>query len=129
MRRRLAFGTALGLLIAGVAIAVAQLVAAFVGDVSSPVVAVGQAAIDLSPRPVKEFAITTFGSHDKVALLTGIGGILVVFAVVMGVLAVRRRWVAYAGLSAFGAIGLVAALTRPGAGPRSVLPTIIGVAP
>jgi len=128
MKRRLAYGSAIGLLIAGVAVAVAQLVAAFVSDVASPVVAVGQAAIDLAPPPVKDFAINTFGSHDKLALLTGIGVLLALFAVAIGVLAVQTRWTAYAGLALFGAVGLAAALTRPGAGQLAVLPSIVGVA-
>ena len=89
MKRRLAYGTALGLLIAGVAIAVAQLVAAFVGDVSSPVVAVGQAAIDLAPPSVKDFAINTFGSHDKAVLVAGILVVLAVFAALIGVASLR----------------------------------------
>ena len=37
-----------------------------------PVIAVGSAAIDLTPMPVKDFAIQHFGSHDKTVLLTGI---------------------------------------------------------
>jgi DMSO/TMAO reductase YedYZ molybdopterin-dependent catalytic subunit len=129
MKRRLPAGAAIGLVTAGVAIAVAQLVSAFIGDpVSSPVIAVGQAAIDLAPGGVKEFAITTFGTHDKLALLTGIAVLLAIFAVAMGVLALGRRWIAYAGLAVFGAVGLAAVLTRANAGQLAILPTIVGAA-
>ena len=128
MKRRFAFGVAIGVVIAAVAIGAAQLIAAFVGDVSSPLVAVGQAAIDLAPPWVKDFAIRTFGSHDKLALLSGIGVLLTLFAVAIGVAATRRRWAAYAGLGAFGVIGLAAVLTRPGAGQLAIVPTVVGVA-
>jgi DMSO/TMAO reductase YedYZ molybdopterin-dependent catalytic subunit len=124
--RHRAIGASIGLLSAAVAIAVAHLVAAFVDEAASPIAAVGGAVIDLSPPGVKEFAIRTFGSNDKRALVIGISVLLALFAAGMGVLAMRRRWVAYAGLGGFGAIGVVAAMTRPAAGTLSPLPTIAG---
>src|SRR5207302_3940668 len=121
-------GALVGLVTAGVALGAAQLVAAFAGEVSSPMVAVGQAAIDLSPRWLKEFAIRTFGSNDKLALLIGIGVLLGLAAVAMGVAALRTRWVGFAGLAGFGAIGLAAAATRPTATGLTPLPSLVGVA-
>ena len=44
-------------------------------------IAVGGAAIDLTPIPVKDFAIQHFGSHDKTVLLTGIYVVLALFAI------------------------------------------------
>jgi DMSO/TMAO reductase YedYZ molybdopterin-dependent catalytic subunit len=110
-----------------VALAVAQLVAAFVGELASPIIAVGEAAIDATPRWLREFAIRTFGSNDKLVLLIGIGALLTLFAASMGVLALRRRWIGFAGLAAFGLIGILAAMTRPTAGTLSPLPSIVGV--
>ncbi len=40
--------------------------------------AVGQAAIDLAPPPLKNFAISVFGANDKMALVIGI---LIVLAI------------------------------------------------
>ena len=74
----------MGLLSAGVAIAVAHLVAGFVGREASPVIAVGSTAIDLTPEWLKSFAIRTFGSNDKTVLLIGIGVVLAVVAAVLG---------------------------------------------
>ena len=110
-----------GLLAAAVAVGVGQLVAGVVAPDSSPVVAVGQASIDLTPPPVKDFAISAFGSHDKVVLVTGILAVLAVFAAIVGVLAMRKLWYGILGLVGFTAIGMTAALTRPGtcAGPQS----------
>jgi DMSO/TMAO reductase YedYZ molybdopterin-dependent catalytic subunit len=121
-------GAAIGVVAAGFAIGVAQLVAAFVGEMASPVVAVGQAAIDLAPPFVKDFAISTFGVKDKLVLLSGIGVLIGVLAVAIGILAMRRRWVGSVGLIVFGGLGLLAAVTRPTADRLSVLPSIVGVA-
>jgi DMSO/TMAO reductase YedYZ molybdopterin-dependent catalytic subunit len=115
-----------GLLAAAVAVGVGQLVAGLVAPDSSPVVAVGEASIDLAPPPVKDFAISAFGSNDKVVLVTGILAVLAIFAAIVGALAVRRLWYGLAGLAAFTAIGLAAALTRPTAGPAYALATLAG---
>ena len=50
----------------------AELIAGITGPQGSPVVAVGGAAIDMTPIPVKDFAIVHFGSHDKTVLMAGI---------------------------------------------------------
>jgi DMSO/TMAO reductase YedYZ molybdopterin-dependent catalytic subunit len=120
-------GPVIGLLTAGLALAVAQLIAQFVGEMTSPMVAVGQAAIDLSPPWLKDFAIRTFGSHDKLVLLIGVGVVLAVFAILLGVLFVRHRSVGPAGLVLFGAVGVLAAMTRPTHDTLSPLPSVVGV--
>ena len=120
-------GVLIGLLAAAVALGVAELVAAITGPQGSPVVAVGGTAIDLTPIPVKDFAIVHFGSHDKLVLITGILVLLAAFAAVIGIVA--RRWLAagLAGLLLFGALGVGAALTRPEASAADVAPTLVGV--
>jgi DMSO/TMAO reductase YedYZ molybdopterin-dependent catalytic subunit len=115
-----------GLITAAVALGVGQLVAGLTGSVGSPVVAVGEASIDLTPPPVKDFAISTFGSHDKTALVTGILVLLAVFAAVIGVAAVRRFRYGVAGLALFTVVGLGAALSRPTAGAADALPSLVG---
>jgi DMSO/TMAO reductase YedYZ molybdopterin-dependent catalytic subunit len=121
-------GAVAGLLAAAVAIGIAQLAAGLTVPQSSPVLAVGQAAIDLTPEPVKNFAISTFGVNDKNALLGGILILLAVFAAVIGILAVRRLAFGLWGLAVFACIGLAAALTRPTADPEYVIPTLAGAA-
>jgi len=115
-----------GLLAAAVAVGVGQLVAGVVAPDSSPVVAVGEASIDLTPPPVKDFAISAFGTNDKVVLVTGILAVLAVFAAIVGALAVRKLWYGLLGLAGFTAIGMAAALTRPTAGPAYALATLAG---
>ena len=121
-------GAVAGLLSAAVAVGVAQLVAGLTVPASSPVIAVGQAAIDLTPQPVKNFAISNFGTSDKNVLLGGILVVLAGFAAWVGMLATRRLAYGLAGLGAFGCMGLIAALTRPDATPEWVLPTLAAVA-
>ena len=126
-RNRWTVGAALGLLTAGAALAAAQFAAAFVGELASPIVAVGEAAIDATPPWLKDFAIREFGTNDKLVLLIGIGLVLGLFAVVMGILVLQRRWVGFAGLAGFGLIGVLAAMSRPTADGLSPLPSIVGV--
>ena len=117
-----------GVLAAAVAIGAAQLAAGLTVPQSSPVLAVGQAAIDLTPPPVKDFAISAFGAHDKTVLLGGILVVLALYAAVVGMLAVRRLAFGMWGLALFAFIGLAAALTRPNSTPEYIVPTLAGAA-
>jgi DMSO/TMAO reductase YedYZ molybdopterin-dependent catalytic subunit len=123
---RLARGAAAGILAGGLALGVAQLIAGLISSGSSPVVAVGELSIDFTPPAVKNFAISAFGSHDKVVLVGGILVILAVFAAAIGVLAVRRISYGMAGLAVFILVGVIAALTRPNASGGDALPTLAG---
>jgi DMSO/TMAO reductase YedYZ molybdopterin-dependent catalytic subunit len=109
-------GLIAGLLTGAVAVGVGQLVAGITGPDGSPVVAVGSMSIDFTPAPVKNFAITSFGSHDKLVLVSGILVVLAVFAAGIGAAAVRN-------LSR-----LIAATTRPTFSAGDVLPTLAGAA-
>ena len=122
-----ATGALAGLLAAAVALGIAQLVAALTGPSGEPVIAVGSAAIDLTPVPVKEFAIQHFGSNDKTVLIAGILVVLAVLAVASGIAARRSRGLGLAGLAVLGALAVAAALTRPTAGPADAIPAVVGV--
>jgi len=121
-------GAVAGVLAAAVAIGAAQLAAGLTIPQASPVVAVGQAAIDRTPAPVKNFAISAFGTADKTVLLGGILVVLALYAAVVGILAVRRLAIGMWGLALFAFIGLVAALTRPDSTVEYVVPTLAGAA-
>jgi len=121
-------GAVSGVLAAAVAMGAAQFASGLGVPQSSPVLAVGQAAIDLTPPQVKDFAISTFGAHDKTVLLGGILVILALYAAVVGMLAVRRLAFGLWGLAIFSSIGLAAALTRPTATAGYVVPTLVGAA-
>jgi hypothetical protein len=125
---RRVLGALAGLLAAAVALGVAELVAGLVGPASSPVVAVGDAAITLTPEAVKHFAITTFGENDKVALVTGTLAVIAVYAVAIGLVALRSPRLGVLGIALFGVVGAVAALTRPAGGLVDALPSVLGAA-
>jgi DMSO/TMAO reductase YedYZ molybdopterin-dependent catalytic subunit len=114
----------IGLVAAGVAIGTAQLIAGIVNPAASPILTVGQSAIDATPEWLKSFAIRTFGENDKTVLLGGIGAMLLLAAVALGVASARRQWVGIAGLVVFGAVGVASALTRPIHQPSDALPSI-----
>ena len=119
-------GALAGLLAAAVALGVAELTAALVGPASSPVVAVGDAVITLTPEAVKEFAIATFGENDKVALVVGTLVLTALFALVIGALSLRDRRIGTVGILVFGAIGAYAAATRPAGGMLDAVPSLVG---
>src|ERR1700683_5637628 len=127
-RRQAGLGAIAGVLAAGAALGVGQLVAGLTGASGSPVVAVGQLQIDFTPPWLKNFAINEFGSDDKLALVSGILVVLAIFAAVIGVAATRRLAYGMTGLVVFAAIGLTAAATRPTATVDSVLPTLAATA-
>jgi DMSO/TMAO reductase YedYZ molybdopterin-dependent catalytic subunit len=121
-------GAAVGLLTAGVALGVGQLVAGIFGSASSPIIAVGGSVVDAAPTWLREFAIRTFGTNDKLALLIGIGTLLAVAAIVLGIQALQRPMVGLAGLGVFALIGAAAAVSRPAVGIEGAIPSISGAA-
>ncbi|CAL9667614.1 molybdopterin-dependent oxidoreductase [Streptomyces sp. enrichment culture] len=126
---RLALGALSGLLAGGAALAVAELAAAAVRPQAGPVVAVGSAAIDRTPAAVKDWAIRSFGTNDKLVLQLGILAVLTLFALALGVLAVRHRRTGAAGVLVFGVVGAAAALSRPDStGATDAVPSVLGAA-
>lgn len=110
------------------ALAAGHLVAAFVGAQASPLLAVGNTAIDLTPSWLKDFAVATFGTADKLALFVGMGAVLVGLAAAAG-LASRRGPVPGAVLiAAVGVLGLVAVVTRPNVGSLAALAPLASLA-
>ena len=111
-----------------VAVGTAQLVAGIVNPAASPILTVGESAIDAAPGWLRDAAIRTFGPSDKSVLLAGIGVVLALAAIALGIASLQRLWVGVVGLLAFGAIGVVAALTRPVARPGDALPALAATA-
>jgi DMSO/TMAO reductase YedYZ molybdopterin-dependent catalytic subunit len=122
--RQLGLGALFGVLSAGTAIGVGELVAAITGPATAPELAVGSALINLAPVSAKEFAIREFGTNDKPVLVTGVLAVLAVVAAVAGILALRRKWLGVGIVLAFGIIGMIAAGTAPTATAISALPSL-----
>ncbi|MGI9053706.1 MAG: molybdopterin-dependent oxidoreductase [Ilumatobacteraceae bacterium] len=119
-----------GLVSAAVALGVAELVSGFNRQWRSPVLDVGDRVIDAAPPFLKEFAIDTFGTNDKPALLIGIGVILAIYAAIVGYVALRHRFiVGVVGIALFGLVGVWAALSRRSEAPwHVVVPSLFGAA-
>lgn len=116
-----------GLLAGAAGLSTAHLIAQFFDPNSSPVFAVGGAAIDATPTPLKEFAIRQFGTNDKHVLLAGIVVVLAALTMAVGVLAARRFELGVAAVVALGAVAVTAALNRPTATAAYAVPTAIGL--
>jgi DMSO/TMAO reductase YedYZ molybdopterin-dependent catalytic subunit len=111
-----------------VALGVAELVAALVGPASSPVIAVGDTVITLTPEPVKAFAIRTFGENDKIALVAGTLVVIALYAVLVGLVGLLNRRLGALGIAVFGLLGALAAVTGPAGAPLDALPSLVGAA-
>ncbi len=98
------------LLAAAAGLGAAALGAALLG-VPSPVVAVGNHAIDLAPGALKDYAVREFGENDKPILVASVLVVLVLLAVVAGLVALRRPTVALGMTSLIGAVAIIAGYT------------------
>ncbi|MER6450392.1 molybdopterin-dependent oxidoreductase [Streptomyces venezuelae] len=116
-----------GLVSGYAALALAELAAAGIRPEAGPVTAVGGAVVDRTPAGVKDWAIRTFGADDKLVLQLGILAVTALLAMALGLLALRRRRTAAAGVFLFGLVGAAAALNRPDSGgPADALPSLVG---
>ncbi|HJT04692.1 MAG TPA: molybdopterin-binding protein, partial [Pseudonocardiaceae bacterium] len=104
---------AAGLLSMAAGLAVGHLVGALISPSASPLLAVGATAIDLTPTWLKDFAVRTFGTYDKVVLLSGMAVVIAVVGVVAGLISRRSRTPGLVLIVVLGVIADVAVLTRP----------------
>ena len=118
-------GALAGLLAAATGLAAGELLSGLNRKLTSPVIGVGNRAVDLVPQPLKRFAIRQFGTHDKQALLIGMFAAIAIFAIVVGILATRRKLIGIIGLTAFGALGALAAVTGRTGSLSDALPSIL----
>jgi DMSO/TMAO reductase YedYZ molybdopterin-dependent catalytic subunit len=119
---------AAGVLSGGVTLAAGHLVAGVLRPDASPIIVVGGLLVDSTPRPVRDFAIRTFGSSDKMVLLIGIGVVLALAAAAIGVVARRQLGRGMLAVGFFGLVGAIAVLTRPAPTPIDLVPTVLGTA-
>lgn len=116
---------AAGVLATAVGTAAGQLVAALTDPASAPVLAVGSTVIDLTPTPVKDWAISHFGTHDKTILVGSVLLGTLVLAAIAGGIARRRFLPGAALLVALVALAGAAALHRPTGTTSNALPAVV----
>ena len=114
-------GVAAALLGAGLG----ELTAALLAPGASPIAAIGSALIDLAPAWAKETAIALFGTNDKIALLVGIGIVLVGVAAAAGLVELKWPPFGLAIMITFGGVGVLAAMTRANPGQFDWVPSLV----
>lgn len=120
-----AFGLA-GFISAAILFAVAQLVSVFFATSSAPFVALGSTFIDFTPPWLKDFAIATFGTNDKLALFVSLGIVAAILAALVGLLARRSFAAAAIAIVILAAVIGTSVITRSATGPMDLVPVIIG---
>ncbi|WP_408896799.1 molybdopterin-dependent oxidoreductase [Nocardioides sp. R1-1] len=93
----------------------------------SPVVAVAEGVIALTPGKVAKWAIDTFGTDDKLVLILGILAILVVVFGLIGRWAHRRWWAAASGYAVLAGVAALAVLTKPTPSLIDLAPIVVGL--
>ena len=109
-------------------VALGELAAGLLSPSVSPVTAVGGAVIDAVPPGVKDWAISLFGTSDKLALLGGMALAIAVLAGLAGVLERRRRFAGLAVIAVFGLVGAAAVLTRAEGSANAVAAPLLAAA-
>ena len=115
-----------GIAAAAVALGITQLVAVAFGPHADARTAVGSAVIDLTPGPVKEWAIQNFGTADKLTLSVLVLGVIALVAAVSARWESRRVLLGSAAIVIAGVVGCAAVLSRAGAAAADVVPTVVG---
>lgn len=120
------YGAGIGLISAATAVGVGELVAGLVRPVASPVIAVGNRVIELTPGSATRTAIDAAGTNDKVLLIGSIVVLLAAFGMLVGAKAVERLWHGLVGIALIAAVGAYCALTVNAAEAADVIPTLAG---
>jgi hypothetical protein len=81
---------------AALALGMSEFAAGLLG-LPSLVDGLGNWVIDVVPKPIKDWAIATFGTNDKLVLLIGITLVTILLGAVVGILARSRFWIAMTG--------------------------------
>ena len=123
-------GVVAGALTLGVAMLLAGLMTrtGLATGTPSPVIAVGGVFVDHTPPWLKNFAVSTFGANDKLALFIGMAVALTVVCALIGVLGARRHTAGMVVFVVVGVIGALAVVSRPHSGSFDIVPTMFGIA-
>jgi hypothetical protein len=117
-----------GVAAASVSLGVAQLVGIPFGARADARAAIGSDVVDLTPGPIKEWAIQTLGSLDKLFVAIVVLVVIATIAAIAGTLETQRRPLGSAMIAAAGALGCIAVLSRQGATALDTIPTVAGAA-
>ena len=102
-----------GVLSAGIALGVGELLSGLSKQIPSLVARVGDIVINNVPGSIERWAISTLGENDKPALVIGITVISLLIGAATGIAASRRFRAAWTVFGMFGLIGALAAGSDP----------------
>jgi DMSO/TMAO reductase YedYZ molybdopterin-dependent catalytic subunit len=117
-----------GVAAASVSLGVAQLVGIPLDARADARTAIGAVVVDLTPGPVKEWAIQTLGPLDKLFLAVAVLVVIATIAAIAGTFETQRRPLGSTAIAAAGVLGCIAVLSRPGATALDTIPTVAGAA-
>ncbi len=113
-------------LVAGALAVTTGMVVAALGNVASPIDAVGSSFIDRTPRWLKELAIDWFGTNDKTALRVGIVIVLILVSLISGAFSSNRPSPLISAIVIFSFLGALSASERTGSTWVSIAAPCIG---
>ena len=102
-----------GVLAAGVALGVGELLSGLSNSIPSLIVRVGDVVINNTPGSIERWAIDTFGTNDKPALIIGIAVISLLIGAATGIAASKNFKAGIAVFGIFGLLGGLAAASDP----------------
>jgi DMSO/TMAO reductase YedYZ molybdopterin-dependent catalytic subunit len=118
---------ALAGLVAGLAgIAVSHALTMLLTIRATPLLAVAEAVIEITPGPLAESLIQVVGQYDKPILIVGVTLAVLALSAWAGALTQRGQGAAIAVFAAMGAVGAAAVWTRPEANLYDVVPVVAG---
>ncbi len=117
----------MGVLAVAAALGVSHLVAGIVNPPSTPFLAVGNAAIDRTPKGLRDFGISTFGSNDKPVLLLGVAIAMLILGLVAGLISRSRALPGVLLVVVLGIVGLLAVSSRPNTTTAGLISPVVAV--
>jgi DMSO/TMAO reductase YedYZ molybdopterin-dependent catalytic subunit len=124
-RRYLAIG---GGVAGACAVALSHMLTNLLNTRATPVQAVAEAIIEITPGGLAEFFIQLVGQNDKPILVAGTTIGVILFGVLSGLLAARSRLLANLVPVLVGILGLAALLAGPGFTSATMIPLAAGIA-
>jgi len=93
---------------------------------ATPLLAVAESIIEITPGPLAESLIQLAGEYDKPILIVGVAVVLLALSAWAGALTQRGQGLAVAVFVVMGGIGVAAVWTRPDATAYDVVPVVAG---
>ncbi|MGZ5373920.1 MAG: molybdopterin-dependent oxidoreductase [Aeromicrobium sp.] len=115
-----------GAVAAGAGLATTELLAGVLKVRASPVVALGETVIAMTPGTIAHKIIEVVGHGDKPLAITSVVVVILALGAVVGGLWVTRRLLALGAIVVFVVLGMVAVSSRPDTGPLTPLLCIAG---